>query len=328
MVTALQNSKPLIHPENWQHLLTLIERQRLHPAWLLTGIQGIGKASFAKEFARYLMLEGQANRGFAEMMLAQNIHPNLLTIEKGLDEDGEPCNEITVHHVRKLAEFVQHSPAVPGWRVVIIDAVDDLNRNAANALLKILEEPPTQTLIFLISHALGAVLPTIRSRCCLMPFKELTTVELGALAPQAPALALSLAGGSYGRLQMLLDVDSVSIFNDCLMLMQSALKNTYSQVTQYVAALDKKDPKHGLILEVIQWLLYRMICLLHGEATSTAEDQKILTIATQRPAAHWVKAYESYSQYLKAITDGHLDAGHVLLGALLIIENPLMAKEF
>lgn len=153
--------------------LDALERGRLHHAWLLTGPEGVGKATLAYRMARRLLgarpepslgLLGAAPSDVVSRQVAARSHPDLMVLER-LTDDGKARKAIPVDEARRLPEFFANSPAVSPYRVAIIDAADDLNVNAANAVLKTLEEPPARGVILLISHAPGKLLPTIRSRC-------------------------------------------------------------------------------------------------------------------------------------------------------------------
>ena len=186
-------------------------RGRLHHAWLLTGPEGVGKATFAYRAARRLLgapedlSYGMLGTSPAEPVSRQIIaraHPDLMAIER-IGEDGKVRKVIPVDEVRKLAEFFSKSPANAPYRVAIVDAVDDLNINAANALLKTLEEPPPKGVLFLVSHSPGRLLPTIRSRCRRLAFvaPELQ-VAANFVQERAPEVddesALRLAGMANG----------------------------------------------------------------------------------------------------------------------------------
>jgi DNA polymerase-3 subunit delta' len=189
-------------------------RGRLHHAWLLTGPEGVGKATFAYRAARRLLgARPDRSHGFlgsdpADPVCRQIIarsHPDLLVLERA-SEDGKPRKVIPVDEARQLSEFFAKSPATAPYRVAIIDAADDLNVNAANAVLKTLEEPPARGVLFLVSHAPGKLIATIRSRCRRLAFAPLPEAEVAAFARRYadadPEDALHLArmsGGAPGK---------------------------------------------------------------------------------------------------------------------------------
>lgn len=168
------------HDEAERALMDAWNSGKMHHAWLLTGPKGIGKATFAYRAARYVFHQGADGAGGliapdnmdihpesqTARLVANQSHPNLLTIDRPYDAKAKRFKtEITVDEVRKTVRFFGSTAGENTWRVCIVDPADDLNGNAANALLKILEEPPERTVFFLISHAPGRLLPTIRSRC-------------------------------------------------------------------------------------------------------------------------------------------------------------------
>jgi DNA polymerase-3 subunit delta' len=194
-------------------------RGRLHHAWLLTGQEGLGKATFAYRAARRLLggphdpaygVLGVSPEHPVSRQVAARAHPDLLVIER-LGEDGKVRKVIPVDEARRLSEFFSKSPASAPHRVAIVDAADDLNINAANALLKTLEEPPTKGVLLLVSHSPGRLLATIRSRCRRLAFAPLpledaarfvrartevtdeASLRLASMAQGAPGRALALA---------------------------------------------------------------------------------------------------------------------------------------
>ena len=146
---------------------------RMHHAWLITGPQGVGKATLAYRFARHLLAGGHGENGLAMetshptfRRVAANTHADLLTVEREWDEKKKKLRgEIVIDTVREVSGFLRLTPAEGGWRVVVVDGAEDINRNAANALLKVLEEPPPRAVLILVCSAAGRLLPTIRSRC-------------------------------------------------------------------------------------------------------------------------------------------------------------------
>ena len=187
---------------------------RLHHAWLIGGQEGIGKATLAYRFARWLLAGADtadlsvaaSNPVFRRV--AANTHADLLTIDRRFDEKRKKIqSEIVIDTVHEVGKFLRLTTGEGGWRVVVVDGAEDMNRNAANALLKLLEEPPRRAILLLVSHAPGRLLPTIRSRCRRINLGPLAEADVaGLLAEHAPELSVEdgrritgLAEGSIGR---------------------------------------------------------------------------------------------------------------------------------
>jgi DNA polymerase-3 subunit delta' len=196
-----------------------LDAGRLHHAWLIAGPEGIGKALFAEKAALRVLAAGQGRIDApgldipddhpAARLVAAGSHPDLMRLERLARETGagELARSITVDQVRGLSRLFSTTASMSPWRVVIIDAIDDLERAAANALLKNLEEPPPHSLFLLVSHASERLLPTIRSRCRQLRLSPLDadamTSALRAALPEAPereiAELAAAAPGSPGR---------------------------------------------------------------------------------------------------------------------------------
>ncbi len=179
---------------------------RMHHAWLLTGAKGVGKATLAYRVARAALgakrigprpLDVDPEDQVARRVMALS-HPDLFVLRRGLNDRGKPRREIAVDDARDLGHFFSLAPSEGGMRVAIVDAVDDLNRNAANAILKTLEEPPARSILMLVCHAPGAILPTIRSRCRRLALRTLSDEQVRA-ASGADAGIEALAKGRPGR---------------------------------------------------------------------------------------------------------------------------------
>jgi DNA polymerase III subunit delta' len=161
------------HESEYQSFVNALQNGKLHHAWMLYGPRGIGKATFAYKVAK-LLLSGYAEPDKKTISLVENgAHPDLFVLES-LQEGEISSSGIKVEEVRKLLDFLRLTPALSKRKVIIIDSVDQLNTNGANALLKALEEPSLHTTFLLISNSYGAVPPTIRSRCSMLKFKKLT----------------------------------------------------------------------------------------------------------------------------------------------------------
>ena len=169
-----------------EHFASAWASRKLHHAWLLAGPKGVGKASFAHAAARRVLADAAGPPSILPGLETDDDHPIVKLIEAGSHPDmrwlerlvnektGNLARNISVDQVRELGEFLTLTPALSPWRVAVIDTVDELETSGANALLKMLEEPPANTLFFLVSHAPGRLLPTIRSRCRRLDFPTST----------------------------------------------------------------------------------------------------------------------------------------------------------
>lgn len=202
------------HDEQLADFKTAFSSSRPHHAWLLTGPQGLGKALFAEQAAIWLLAGQPPGTGFdagaetaAASLVAAGSHPEFRRLVRTEDDKGKLRASIRVDEVRALQPLFRQTPSIADWRVVIIDSADEMNLQSSNALLKNLEEPPQQTLFFLISHMPGRLLPTIRSRCRTLRFKRLSDSEvdrvLDAAAPDLDdadrATLVRIAEGAPGR---------------------------------------------------------------------------------------------------------------------------------
>lgn len=222
---------------------------RLHHGWLLRGPRGTGKATLAYRIARALISDGPIEGGglFADApapppdtldapegcpvaaRIRARSEPRLAVLRRAVnDKTGRLRTQIAVEDVRAVRRFLQLSAADGGWRAVIVDAADEMNASAANALLKVLEEPPPRTALLLVAHAPGALLPTIRSRCRTLELRPLGAGDLARALGQcgasiepgeADAMAL-LCGGSVGEALRLAADGGIELYGRIVALMQ------------------------------------------------------------------------------------------------------------
>jgi DNA polymerase-3 subunit delta' len=212
------------HADAEAELLATWHANRLPHAILLGGPQGIGKATLAYRLTRFVLSGGRA--GAKDLSLAPDhpisrqvaslSHPDLLVLRRVKDEDKKAISQvIRVEDTRRITSFFGSTSAYGGWRVCIVDAVEEMNAASANAILKLLEEPPARSLFILVSHTPGRLLPTIRSRCRRLDMKPLSPGEvaqaLASLAEDLPELdqsqiisASEASQGSVGRALSLL----------------------------------------------------------------------------------------------------------------------------
>lgn len=221
------------------------DKYPIHPVWMLTGPRGIGKATLAYK-------------------IAKNVYGNIgdffiIDTEHNIDQNGKPKTDsktITVHTVRAMIEKMQMSSMSGDWRVVIIDSVDQLNAQACNAILKLLEEPPEKTLFLLIVHQLSNVLPTIRSRARVEKMRPLTVNELRELCyhfmpdTEISNETLLLANGCFGRIANLKNFGGDIIYDNLLKLLKRGNCDSYDLMT--IATKIAPTPElYGILLDVI-----------------------------------------------------------------------------
>ena len=200
---------------------------RLHHAWLLSGPQGMGKGAFAERVARFLVTHGPGDAGeaiklddpgdeAANRLVGAGNHPEILRLARQPKDKGKDlARNITIEQVRQMIRRLHLSLSLGEWRVIIVDAVDDLETDGANALLKTLEEPPAKTLFLLVSHSPGRLLPTIRSRCRMLRFQpighDVMTSWLHELRPMLELTdvraIVAASGGVPGKALALIDSD-------------------------------------------------------------------------------------------------------------------------
>ena len=161
------------HSSEEAQFLSAAQSGHLHHGWLLEGPSGIGKSRLAKRIASFILgantlssntLDATSDDAVVQKIVAGS-HPDLRWVWRKPDEKGKIKQDIPVGDIRSLNQFFSLKSGMGGWRVGVIDSLDELNRNGANALLKTLEEPPSNCLLILISHGTRTVLPTIKSRC-------------------------------------------------------------------------------------------------------------------------------------------------------------------
>jgi DNA polymerase-3 subunit delta' len=266
-----------------QAFLASYQSGRVPHAWLIGGPQGIGKATLAYRMARFVLtrpdphaievqaatsLEVSADDPVARQ-IASATHGGLLTLERTANEKGVVRTVITVEETRETISFFGSTATGDGWRICVVDTVDELNANAANALLKILEEPPRRSILLLVSHAPGKVLPTIQSRCRRLALRPLTTEDVIGAAAEAsgisshdPALtqAAGIAEGSVGRALSFLDGESLKMHRrtaDLLKSLPNADPRALHALGDALAGNDR-TPLAAFLDSVDRWISERL----------------------------------------------------------------------
>lgn len=267
--------------------------RKLHHAWLLAGPRGVGKASFAHAAARRVLADAAGPPSDLSGLATDHDHPTVKLIEAGSHPDmrwlerlpkekGDGlARDITVKQVRELGEFMGMTAALSPWRVAVIDTVDELAGPGANALLKMLEEPPSNTLFFLVSHAPGRLLPTIRSRCRRLDFAELSDDAMTSiLEEQAPLLSeaerkrvIAMSGGSAGRALAFAELGLAKIEDAALAILRQG-DPTNARRSDLASELGKKAAadRYAAFLNLAPSLIAREARKLEGVPRERALD--------------------------------------------------------
>jgi len=259
--------------------------------WLVAGEPGIGKATLAYRIARYLLRYGATDAGPADLSVAPEdaisrrieaqAHPGLLVLKRPWDEKRNRLKTvITVDEIRRLGEFFGYKSAAGDWRVALIDSADELNDESANALLKNLEEPPPRSLLILISHAPGRLLPTIRSRVSRLDLKPLDEMLLDAmLARMAPdldrderAVLARFADGSLGLALRLAGEEGAQLARDAEALLAMGASPDWLAVLKLAERIGRHSSDLGQYGEFLMQAVSRRIRAMaeagRGEARS------------------------------------------------------------
>ena len=342
---------------------------RLAHAWLISGPKGIGKATLAYRFTRYVLSDGktldtgtESLRLFKEDPLQEHnsgalsegplyippTHPvfkrvasgghlDLLSVERTINENtGKFRTEIVVDNVRTIGSFFHFTAGEGGWRVVVIDCADEMNINAANAVLKVLEEPPPKALLLLISHNPGQLLGTIRSRCRKLSLQPLENKIVSSLVhgwqpdfDEASVEALvTLADGSPGRALVLADKGGLEIYHEMMSLLETLPKLDVEALHAFSGRLGKSgaDDAFWTTSELIQRWLARMILAAgsknHSFATLTGPEKALMDrIGSMVSLDRWFELWEKVNRLLSKTDQINLDRKQVVLNVFLALEN-------
>ncbi|MDC0247084.1 AAA family ATPase [OCS116 cluster bacterium] len=199
-----------------------IHSNKLHHAYLLSGVKGLGKATFAYRCAKYILSDSFKknmnidNSEKTTKLIESDSHPDFIVLKK--DNENEK-SLIEIDQVRNCINFFNHTPILGGYKICIIDSLDEMNINSKNALLKLLEEPPQKSLFFIISHNKDSIMPTIKSRCLNLQFRKFSNDEIESFIKTKISIdevydlrdIIDLSNGSIGRALELIKEDSQEI---------------------------------------------------------------------------------------------------------------------
>lgn len=327
---------------------------RLHHGWLITGPRGVGKATLAWKLARFLLATPMEDGGLfgapppptsldipADHPVARHMRalaePRLFLVRRGLnDKETGLSAVIRVDEVRELKNFLNLSAVDGGRRAVIVDCADEMNPNAANAVLKILEEPPKNVTFFLISHQPFRLLPTIRSRCRELRLTPLSPADLadaliqasGETDPaEAEALA-ELAGGSVGEAFRLTNLDGLPLYGQLVALLGTLPRLDRARALSIAESAAGKagEARFDLVVTLIDLFLARLAraaALRQLPIEAAKGEADLITRLSSHPMAaqSWAELAQSLSQRARRGKAVNLDPAALLMDMVLKLEE-------
>jgi DNA polymerase-3 subunit delta' len=322
---------------------------RLAHAWMLCGPRGIGKATLAYRFARFALAGGGSGGLFGDApdglaiaaddpvfrRVAAGGHADMMAVTPSYDEKRKRWREeIVVADIRALGPFMRLTASEGGWRVAVVDAADDMNINAANALLKILEEPPYKTVLLLVSHSPGRLLPTIRSRCRrlnMQPLAETQVVEFveryrPELAPGEAAALARLAEGSPGRALRLADAGGLALYGEMIEMLSAVDGLDVSALHALgdrMARANARDAFATLMELLSQWLVRMVRTGAHGtapEEVMAGEAAVVERLLGRASLEQWTEVWEKTGRLVADVERINLDRKQVVISVFNTLE--------
>ena len=326
---------------------------RIPHGWLLTGPRGIGKATLAFRIARFVLSQtnaptilGSLENSLSSLAItndnpifkrvASGGHPDLMTLERTFNsETSRLKTSISVEEARAAGDFLRLTASEGGWRILIIDSADELNLNAANALLKILEEPPDKTLMLLICHAPGTLLPTLRSRCSRIQMNPLKYEDLKNVFEQlSPDIneddlkTLSyLSEGSPGRALTLAEKDGLVIYKELIYLIRQLPNIEVPLLHKFGDRISRRGAEDNfhLAIELLVWWISRLTRMsAKGELIPNViaeENDCANRLAAETRVDRWIEVWEKINSLASQTDRLNLDRKHVILNMFQVLKG-------
>ena len=334
-----------------QTFLDVFNGGKLHHGWMITGPLGLGKATLAWKIARFLLATPEPDGGMFAPPAPQTLdispdhpvshrllalsEPRLFLLRRAWDDTARKLKSmIGVDEVRRMKSYFALSAADGGRRVAIIDAVDEMNTAAANALLKLLEEPPANVTLLLISHQPSKLLPTIRSRCRELRLSPLSAQDMATAlavtddAPDDPVPLAELSGGSVGEAIRILNLDGLKLYAALIALFATLprLDRTRAAAMAEMGAGRGNEEKFDLIMMLIDLFLARLAragTLGYCPPEAAKGEAELIARLSPSPyaARHWADLAQGLANRARRGRAVNLDPAALLMDMLLKIDE-------
>lgn len=357
-VPLTQRSNPCLtgHEAAERQLLDAFNSKRMHHAWLITGPRGIGKATLAWRMARFVLahppvaddgLFGGTFDAKPETLDLPQSHPvfqrvlsgghaDIITVERAVDEKTKKLrSEIVIDDIRQLNQFFSKTAGEGGWRVAIVDAADEMNRNAANALLKILEEPPANALILLVCHTPGRMLPTILSRCRKLKLHPLDDANVSEIllrhfpdVSEADRLRIiRLSHGSPGRAVKLAALKGPALYEEFLALLGAMPGIDIRRLHKFADQLGgrESDAMFNLFGELLEDVISTVVQMASTggsrDAIDAQEEEIFRRCANCISLDRWFELWEKTCELMLRAEAVNLDRHQTVLNIFHLLET-------
>lgn len=349
------------HDDVESAILKMINGNTLPQAMVFAGLQGIGKATFAYRLIKFLCTHKPepADAGpslFGDPLPPAEVtslntreddpairlvlsggHPDFLVLERKFDEEkGKARESVDVEQVRTVAPFLQKTPSMGGWRIVLIDDADTMTRNSQNALLKVLEEPPANTILILIAHRPGNLIPTIRSRTRYFSMTPPPQADFDSLIKRAmPTVTTTdlqaihtITGGSIGAALRMMEGGGLKSIHQLTALLQNWPTISWADVHMMGEVLGGKGNDDAALAAFQDSLMW--VCEHMAKARATGQplapflnNPAYRNMLTSFSLDGWAKLCEYLRQHFLTVKYGTLDKRQAVFGAVSILKQTL-----
>ncbi len=290
----MSNFNLIGNPQAWHNLVNDYLTGHMAHAYIFAGIQGIGKALVAKEYIKYIL---NANEILSER-IDNNNFLDFLYITK------EEKQEISIDKIREALEFLMLTPMECDKKFIIIDSADDLNVNASNALLKILEEPTKNTYLFLVCHSPSKLLRTIKSRCRMIKFFPLSNKEISAISGNN--VMEDFAAGSLKKSKQ---GDVIKLYENLLMLLKT---NNIAEINKFSDKIAKRQDEWELVIDLLSYIINRC-AKLNFIKLSELEKDFLPELAQRKTVEQWLNLYNELHENIRLLNIFNLDKKNTFL---------------